>query len=144
MIHATELVEITDEVVEAFDHLIPQLSASNPPPSPDALKQMAADPNIVLFIARDTSSDAIVGTLTLAFFRIPTGLQARIEDVVVDEVVRGQGVGELLTNAAIVRAQGEGAKAVGLTSRPAREAANRLYLRMGFEIRETNVYRLKL
>ncbi|NND02637.1 MAG: GNAT family N-acetyltransferase [Acidimicrobiia bacterium] len=144
MIHVTELVEITDEVVAAFDHLIPQLSASNPPPSPDALKQMAADPNIVLFIARDTDSDAIVGTLTLAFFRIPTGLQARIEDVVVDEVVRGRGVGELLTNAAIDRAQGEGAKAVGLTSRPAREAANRLYLRMGFEVRETNVYRLKL
>lgn len=144
MIHVTELVEITDEVVEAFDHLIPQLSASNPAPSPDALKQMAADPNIVLYIARETDNDAIVGTLTLAFFRIPTGLQARIEDVVVDEVVRGRGVGELLTNAAIDRARGAGAKAVGLTSRPAREAANRLYLRMGFEIRETNVYRLKL
>ena len=144
MIHVTELVEITDEVIDAFDHLIPQLSSSNPAPSPDALKHMAADPNIVLFIARDTGTDTIVGTLTLAFFRIPTGLQARIEDVVVDQVARGQGVGELLTNAAIDRARGAGAKAVGLTSRPAREAANRLYLRMGFEVRQTNVYRLKL
>ena len=144
MIHITELVEITDEVVAAFDHLIPQLSSSNPPPSPDALKQMAADPNIVLFIARDTSTQEIVGTLTLAFFRIPTGLQARIEDVVVDEVARGKGVGEHLTNAAIDRSREAGAKAVGLTSRPSREAANRLYLRMGFEVRETNVYRLKL
>ena len=144
MIHITELVEITDEIVAAFDHLIPQLSASNPPPSVDEISQMAADPNIVLYVARDTESDTIVGTLTLAFFRIPTGLQARIEDVVVDGVVRGRGVGEQLTNAAIERARAAGAKAVGLTSRPAREAANRLYLRRGFEIRDTNVYRLKL
>lgn len=144
MIHITELVEITDDILAAFDHLIPQLSASNPPPTGDELSQMAADPNIVLYVARDTDSDEIVGTLTLAFFRIPTGLQARIEDVVVDEVVRGRGVGEQLTNAAIDRARAAGAKAVGLTSRPAREAANRLYLRRGFEVRDTNVYRLKL
>ena len=144
MIHITELVEIDDEIVAAFDHLIPQLSSSNPPPNSDELSQMAADPNIVLFIARDSDTGGIVGTLTLAFFRIPTGLQARIEDVVVDEVVRGRGVGEQLTNAAIDRASDAGAKAVGLTSRPAREAANRLYLRRGFEIRDTNVYRLKL
>ena len=144
MIHITELVEIDDEVVAAFNHLIPQLSSSNPPPSTDELSQMAADPNIVLLIARDTDTGGIVGTLTLAFFRIPTGLQARIEDVVVDEVARGRGVGEQLTNAAIDRARGAGARAVGLTSRPAREAANRLYLRRGFEIRDTNVYRLKL
>lgn len=144
MIHVTELVEVTDEVCATFDHLIPQLSSSNPPPTPDELKQMAADPNIVLYIARDTATGAIVGTLTLAFFRIPTGLQARIEDVVVDEVARGRGVGEILTNAAIDRAREAGAKSIGLTSRPSREAANRLYLRMGFEVRETNVYRLKL
>ncbi len=144
MVHITELVEVTDEVMAAFDRLIPQLSSSNPPPSADELSQMAADPNIVLYIARDTDSESIIGTLTLAFFRIPTGLQARIEDVVVDEAVRGQGVGELLTNAAVDRARRAGAKAVGLTSRPAREAANRLYTRLGFEMRDTNVYRLKL
>lgn len=144
MIHITELVEITDEVTAAFERLIPQLSASNPPPDRDALAQMAADPNIALYLARDTDTSEVVGTLTLAFFRIPTGLQARIEDVVVDQQARGRGIGELLTNAAIERARTAGAKAVGLTSRPAREAANRLYLRLGFEVRETNVYRLKL
>ncbi|MFC2177157.1 GNAT family N-acetyltransferase [Actinomycetota bacterium] len=144
MIHITELVDITDEVVAAFDKLIPQLSSSNPPPSIDELSQMAADPNIVLFGARDTDDGRTVGTLTLAFFRIPTGLQARIEDVIVDESARGSGIGEMLTNAAIERARAAGAKAVGLTSRPAREAANRLYLRLGFEMRDTNVYRLKL
>ena len=144
MIHVTELVDIDDGVVDAFAHLIPQLSSSSPPPGVDELSEMAANPNTALFAARDTDTGAIVGVLTLAFFRIPTGLQARIEDVVVDEVVRGRGVGKLLTDAAIDRAREAGAKAVGLTSRPAREAANRLYLRMGFEIRETNVYRLKL
>ncbi len=144
MIHITELIDITDEVVAAFGRLIPQLSSSSPPPSVDELSQMAADPNIVLLAARDTDRGEIVGTLTLAFFRIPTGLQARIEDVIVDESARGSGIGEMLTDAAIDRARAAGAKAVGLTSRPAREAANRLYLRLGFEVRNTNVYRLKL
>lgn len=144
MMHITELVEITDEVVAAFDHLVRQLSSSSPPPNADELSQMAADPNIVLFVARETDSGRIIGTLTLAFFRIPTGLQARIEDVIVDASARGAGIGEQLTNAAVNRAREAGAKAVGLTSRPSREAANRLYLRLGFEVRDTNVYRLKL
>ena len=130
MIIITELLEIDDDVVKAFDNLIPQLSSSSPPPSLDAL--------------RETDSGTIVGTLSLAFYRIPTGLQARIEDVVVDVEQRGKGVGELLTNEAIDRARSAGAKSVGLTSRPSREAANRLYKRLGFEERETNVYRYKL
>ena len=88
--------------------------------------------------------DRIVGTLTLVLFPIPTGVRAWIEDVIVDESVRGQGVGELLTNFAITRAQERGAKSVDLTSRPTREAANRLYVRAGFELRETNVYRFSL
>lgn len=144
MIHITEIVDITDEVVAAFEHLIPQLSSSSPPPDADQLTEMAANPNTVLFGARNTDSGELVGTLTLAFFRIPTGLQARIEDVVVDESARGEGVGRRLTDAAIERAQRAGAKAVGLTSRPSREAANALYTSMGFQQRETNVYQLKL
>jgi ribosomal protein S18 acetylase RimI-like enzyme len=83
----------------------------------------------------------IVGTLTLAIFRIPTGLRAWIEDVVVDERARGRGVGAALTNAAIRLASDQGARTVDLTSRPSREAANRLYQRLGFVARETNVYR---
>jgi ribosomal protein S18 acetylase RimI-like enzyme len=144
MIHITELVEIDEDVVAAFAHLIPQLSSSSPPPGLDELGEMVADANTALLAAKDTDDGSIVGVLTLALFRIPTGLQARIEDVVVDERARGRGVGVLLTEAAIARARAAGAKAVGLTSRPAREAANRLYLKMGFEVRETNVYRLKL
>ena len=144
MIHITELIDIDDEIVRAFDNLIVQLSSSSPPPGADELSEMAANPNTVLFAARDTDTGKILGILTLALFRIPTGIQARIEDVVVDDAARGQGIGRQLTTAAIERATAVGAKAVGLTSRPAREAANRLYVAMGFEIRDTNVYRLKL
>ncbi len=85
-----------------------------------------------------------MGTLTLAVFRIPTGVRAWIEDVVVDEAARGQGVGEALTLAAVELARNAGARSVELTSRPTREAANRLYRRLGFEERETNVWRFVL
>lgn len=144
MIHVTEIVDVTDEVVAAFARLIPQLSSSSPAPDADALSEIAANKNSVLFVAKDTDSGEIIGSLTLAFYRIPTGLQARIEDVVVDETARGRGIGADLTNAAVDRARSAGAKSVGLTSRPAREAANRLYQRLGFAQRETNVYSLKL
>jgi ribosomal protein S18 acetylase RimI-like enzyme len=144
MIHVTEIIEVTDEVVAAFGRLIPQLSTSSSPPNADALGEIAANPNSLLLVARDTDSGAIVGSLTLACYRIPTGLQARIEDVVVDEAARGRGVGAELTRVGVEKARAMGAKSVGLTSRPTREAANRLYQRMGFEHRETNVYRLLL
>jgi ribosomal protein S18 acetylase RimI-like enzyme len=144
MIHITEVVDVTEEIVAAFARLIPQLSSSSPPPSVDALSEIAANPNSVLYVARDTDTGEILGSLTLALFRIPTGLQARIEDVVVDGDARGRGIGADLTNAAVERARAAGAKSVGLTSRPAREAANRLYQRLGFHQRETNVYTLKL
>jgi ribosomal protein S18 acetylase RimI-like enzyme len=86
----------------------------------------------------------IVGMLTLVTFRLPTGVRAWIEDVVVDGGSRGRGVGEALTLAALEIAADRGAQTVDLTSRPSREAANRLYRRMGFEPRETNVYRFPL
>jgi ribosomal protein S18 acetylase RimI-like enzyme len=131
-----------DELVAAFTRLIPQLSSSNPPPSLDELAEIVASPATVLFLAR--IDDTIVGSLTLALFRIPTGLRAWIEDVVVDTAARGHGVGEALNQAALAEAQRRGATTVDLTSRPSREAANRLYQRLGFEARETNVYRFKL
>ena len=91
-----------------------------------------------------TGEEAILGSMTLAVFRIPTGLRAWIEDVVVDEAARGRGVGETLNRAAIEWARGEGATTVALTSRPSREAANRVYRRLGFQARAPNVYRLDL
>jgi len=93
----------------------------------------------VLLVAR--LDGRIVGSLTLALFRIPTGMRAWIEDVVVDEAARGHGVGDALNRAALEIAAERGARTVDLTSRPSREAANRLYRRLGFQPRETNVYR---
>jgi ribosomal protein S18 acetylase RimI-like enzyme len=139
----TEATEVTPELVEAFARLIPQLSSANPPPTGDELAAMVASPASVLLVARDRSG-SVVGSLTLAIFRVPTGLRAWIEDVVVDESARGAGAGEALVLAAVSRAQAEGARTVDLTSRPSREAANRLYVRVGFEARTTNVYRYSL
>ena len=134
----------TPELVDAFARLIPQLSRSSAPPDRDALAGMIASAGTSVLVARDASSGAIVGTLTLVVFRIPTALRAWIEDVVVDESARGQGVGEALTVAACRIAAAAGAKTVELTSRPSREAANRLYQRLGFERRDTNIYRYEV
>jgi ribosomal protein S18 acetylase RimI-like enzyme len=133
---------VTDEMVAAFNQLIPQLSSSSPPPGRSGLESIVANPESALFLAR--VDDRIVGSLTLALYRVPTGLKAWIEDVVVDESARGHGIGEALNRAAIDEARRRGAKDVSLTSRPSREAANRLYQRIGFEPRETNVYTYRL
>ena len=138
-----EVTEVTSDLVAAFARLVPQLSRSSPPPTEAELTEMVTSPATVVLVARDGGGE-IVGTLTLALFRIPTGLRAWIEDVVVDEDVRGGGVGAALTRAALDRAAGAGARSVDLTSRPSREAANRLYRHLGFERRETNVYRFNL
>lgn len=140
--------EVDDGLVEAFSRLIPQLSSSSPPPTAAELLSIIDNPNSVLFIAElDGDADdarTVVGSLTLAFYRIPTGLKAWIEDVVVDESARGLGVGEALNAAAIDESRQRGAKNVSLTSRSSREAANRLYQRLGFEPYETNLYRFGL
>jgi ribosomal protein S18 acetylase RimI-like enzyme len=136
-----EAKTVDSELIAAFARLIPQLSSSSPAPGEDQLQALVDNDDIVLFIAR--VDDVIVGSLTLALYRIPTGLKAWIEDVVVDDSARGRGVGKALNMAALDVAQQRGAKDVSLTSRPSREAANRLYQRIGFEARETNVYRYK-
>ncbi len=137
-----EVTEVTDEVVAAFDRLIPQLSSSNPPPSSEELQRIVSSDASHLLLAVEDGT--IYGSLTLVIFPIPTGIRAWIEDVVVDGSARGKGVGGALNNAALERARDAGATTVDLTSRPSREAANRLYQRLGFEARDTNVYRYKL
>lgn len=134
--------EVTPELISAFELLIPQLSSSNPPPSSGELQEIVSSDSSVLFVARVDGQ--IVGSLTLATFRIPTGLRAWIEDVVVDSSARGHGAGEALNQAALTEARARGAVTVDLTSRPSREAANRLYQKLGFVQRETNVYRFTL
>ena len=138
----TDAVEADAELVEAFNRLVPQLSSSAPPPTQAELAAIVESPASILLVARNPAG-AIVGSLTLILFRVPTGLRAWIEDVVVDETARGAGAGEALVLGAIQRAGAVGATSVDLTSRPSREAANRLYVRLGFEARTTNVYRYK-
>ena len=136
------LHDVTDEVVEAFARLVPQLSKTTVPPDRAALDGIVSSPADTLLIARHEGK--IVGTLTLVMFPIPTGMRAWIEDVVVDESARGQGIGEALSLEALSIAQAAGARTVDLTSRPSRQAAGRLYEKVGFQLRETRVYRYRV
>ena len=125
---------------DAVATLIPQLSSSSPPPDLEQLGRIIDDPATTLLLAHQDGPH-VVGMLTLAVFQSPTGVRAWIEDVVVDDAARGAGVASALVEVALDLAGAGGARTVDLTSRPSREAANRLYLRLGFERRETNVYR---
>lgn len=135
--------QATEELAAAFARLIPQLSAATPPDLA-ALREIVASPSNTVLLAYELSSGKIVGTLTLVVSRIPTAIRAWIEDVVVDSAARGRGVGEALTREGLRLAAERGAASVELTSRPAREAANRLYERLGFVRRATNVYRYSI
>jgi ribosomal protein S18 acetylase RimI-like enzyme len=132
----------SDELLAQVNHLLPQLSSSAPALTHEQLRDFLDSSAITLFVA--THEGRIVGMLTLALFPIPTGIRAWIEDVVVDADARGLGVGALLTTTAVEHAKHHGAVTVDLTSRPAREAANALYRKVGFAQRDTNVYRLAL
>ena len=127
------------ELRDALNRLVPQLSSSAKPLSDADVVRMTTDHDVVLFVAKN--DDVIVGTLTLVVFAIPSGQRAWIEDVIVDGGVRGLGIGAALTNAAIEEGRRRGVRTIDLTSRPSREAANALYRKLGFEIRDTNVYR---
>jgi ribosomal protein S18 acetylase RimI-like enzyme len=141
-IQVAPVMSASADVLAACHRLIPQLSSSSAPISAQELEEIIESNATVLFAAR--SGQEIVGLLTLTIFRIPTGVRAWIEDVVVDNQARGQGVGDALNRAALAEAERRGAKTVDLTSRPSREAANRLYQRLGFKQRDTNVYRYDL
>lgn len=139
----SEAAEVTDLLVEQVGRLVRQLSSSAGPPTREQLAEVVSSPGNVLFLAflTDTPVSDLAGMLTLVTYRIPTGLHAVIEDVVVDASVRGSGVGSALVKAALLESARRGARNVDLTSRPSREAANRLYTKLGFAKRDTNVYR---
>ena len=140
-----EVARAADEELHgALARLIPQLS-SHPPPSREEVAAIVAAAGTTLLVARDGGSGGtVVGALTLVRYRVPTGSRAVIEDLVVDAGARGRGVGEALCRAALERCRAEGVESVSLTSNPRREAANRLYRRLGFRLRETNAYVLRL
>jgi ribosomal protein S18 acetylase RimI-like enzyme len=135
---------VTDELVNAFERLIPQLKLTFPPPSRQEMETLISSGSSILLIARYPDEQAdIVGILTLIVYRVPTGIRARIEDVVVDEAMRGNGIGEALVRRGLNMARDTGADGVALTSNPKREAANKLYQRLGFKRWETNLYFFK-
>jgi len=137
------VTQADEELYEAFQRLVPQLTNNNPPPSFNDLVDLVRDTATTLMIARG-GQGRIVGALAIAIYRVPSGVRAVIEDVVVDESARGQGIGDALVRRAIEVAKEKGVGTIALTSSPFREAANKLYLRAGFKKRETNAYQMKL
>ena len=132
------VTEPEDADIAALDRLLPQLSPGRSGPSRTELAEIASAPGTVLLVARDGAQ--IVGTLTLLLYRLPAGFRGWIHDVVVDEQARGRGVGEALTREALAIATDAGAERVDLTTRRHREAAHRLYWRLGFVQRESDVF----
>jgi ribosomal protein S18 acetylase RimI-like enzyme len=131
--------EATDEVTGALSRLVPQLSTTAAPPDMATVQRIVGSQATTLLAAR--LDGRIVGFLALVMFPIPTGFRAWIEDVIVDEAARGRGIGEALTKKALELAEAAGARTVDLTTRPHREAAGRLYERVGFAARSTRNYR---
>jgi len=142
MITISELTKSTNEALNAINKLLPQLSANAKGLSMDRLAVLVESDNTLIFLGTDENG-CILGMLSLIVMKIPTGNKAWIEDVVVDQAARGKGLGKSLMNHALEQAKKLGAKSVDLTSRPSRESANKLYQALGYEIRETNVYRYK-
>ena len=137
--------EVTEELHAALQRLVPQLGAHKTPPTVEELNRLVNSESSTLLLARQFGvEDPIVGILCLTVYRVPTGLRSIIEDVIVDENVRRQGIGEAMIQYAIELARQAGAHGVSLTSNPQREAANQLYQSMGFELRKTNPYFYKL
>ena len=144
-IEISRATELTEELFTACQRLVPELTTNNPPPSREQLIQMLASPSSFLFLARHQDyGEEIIGMATLVLYYVPTGLRGYLEDLVVDARVRGKRIGESLMQACLEKAEQAGATQVMLTSNPYRKAANQLYLRMGFELRKTNVYRYNL
>lgn len=137
-----QVTQYSEKILEAINELLPQLSSSAKPLTASELTEIIQSESSHLLMAEE--SGKFYGSLTLVTFMIPTGIRAWIEDVVVNENARGKGVGKLLSERAVGLASEIGAKTVDLTSRPSREAANALYKKVGFEMRETNVYRYKI
>jgi GNAT superfamily N-acetyltransferase len=134
--------EVNEELERALAALLPQLNPALALPTREHLTALLADPATTLLLAKE--GPAIVGTATVIVYTSPAWVKARIEDVVVDQGARGRGVGEALVRACLSVARKRGASVAELQSARRREAANRLYPRMGFELRESNVYRIAL
>jgi GNAT superfamily N-acetyltransferase len=136
--------EASDELQAALARLLPQLNPTLPVPDMHRLGRMLADPDVTLLVAKE--GDEIVGTTTVIVYTTPFWIKARLDEVVVDASARGKGVGEALVNAALDVGREKGAQVAELQSGrgPNRDAAHRLYERLGFKIRESDVMRIVL
>jgi len=140
-LHIDRATTVTDELVDSFERLLPQLKFSFPVPSRAEVEALiSSDTSILLYARYPDEGSSIAGILALVIYRVPTGVRARIEDVVVDEAMRGKGIGRALVGQALNLARDAGADGIALTSNPRREAANLLYQRMGFKPWKTNLY----
>ena len=142
MVRVEAATEATPEVHEALARLLPQLNSQLPVPTMERLQALVEDPAVTLLLARDGRE--VLGTTTVIVYTTPFWIKARLDEVVVDQAARGKGIGEALVKAALDVARMKGAQVAELQSGVQREAANRLYPRMGFKRRETNVYRIVL
>lgn len=133
-----------DELHSAVNSLVKQLNEDADPITHDDFKSIIESPTTYLFLAKEKNTQKIVGMITLVSYRIPYKLKGMLEDLVVDTSYRKRGIGEMLLNHALAKAKELKISSVDLTSRPERESANRLYQKLGFEKRDTNVYRVKL
>ena len=141
MIEIFEVTKSNESTLKLVNRLLPQLSKSAPPLTSGKLEDIVQSTHVHLYIAQEGAE--VLGMLSLVVFPIPTGIRAWVEDVVVDESARGKGVGRALSEYAVQAASEKGALTVDLTSRPSRVAANQLYQKVGFQLRETNVYRFQ-
>lgn len=133
--------EVTEELQETLQRLIPQLGVHKIPPTLEELNELIKSESSILLAARyPDDNSAIAGILSLTIYRVPTGIRSIIEDVVVDKKMRRRGIGVALIRYAIELAREAGAGGVSLTSNSQREAANELYQSLGFELRKTNPY----
>lgn len=143
--HIKQVSEVTEELHESLQRLVPQLGAHKVPPTRQELKDLVGSESSTLLVARETDERGpIVGMLSLTVYRVPTGLRSIIEDVVVEGSARRKGIGEALMQKAIELARDAGAEGISLTSNSQREAANRLYQSLGFQLRQTNPYYYRL
>jgi len=138
------VAEATPEIHAALARLLPQLNPRLELPDMERLERLIADPAVTLLVARD--GDDIVGTTTVIVYTTPFWIKARLDEVVVDAGARGQGVGEALVTAALEIGRERGAQVAELQSGrgPQRAAAHRLYERLGFTIRDSDVMRIEL
>jgi GNAT superfamily N-acetyltransferase len=142
MVRVEAVTDATANVHAALARLLPQLNPKLPVPTMERLQAIVDDPAVTLFVARE--GEEIVGTTTVIVYTTPFWIKARLDEVVVDQVARGKGVGEALVKASLDLAREKGVEVVELQSGVQRDAAHRLYERMGFKRRETNVYRIVL